>query len=141
MAEAFARKLAAERGLRDITFSSAGTSAFEGNPASDAAVLVGLERGVDLSLHRSRALDALTLDNDTIALALSESHLRTIRAIAPHVRAYLLHDFATRGEGRRSVRDPFGGDLEEYRAAADDIEAMLAGVIDRLLAEQQSRAH
>ena len=136
LAESLARKIATERGLRNVTFSSAGTNTVIGSAATDGAILVGLERDIDLSRHRSRPLDAALATDDTLFLALSESHLGAIHHIAPHARAMLLDEFATRGKEHRSVPDPFGGELSEYRAAADTIEAMLDRALDRLVAEQ-----
>ncbi|HXC26267.1 MAG TPA: low molecular weight protein arginine phosphatase, partial [Gemmatimonadaceae bacterium] len=49
LAEALAQKLAADRGITGVTFASAGTGALDGAPANDASILVGIERGVDLS--------------------------------------------------------------------------------------------
>jgi protein-tyrosine-phosphatase len=138
LAEALARKLAAERGLSGITFESAGTSAYEGAAASDGSVLVGLERGVDLSRHRARLLTSDLVREDTIILAMATSHLTAVNAIVPTAQAYLLDDFASRGKHRRSVADPFGGDLAGYREAADDIQAMLSDVLDRLMADRTS---
>ena len=43
MAEAIARHIAAERGLDDVTVASAGTSAWDGAPASDGGLLVAME--------------------------------------------------------------------------------------------------
>ena len=43
MAEAIARKIAIERGLHEVDAISAGTSAHEGSPASDGALLVGIK--------------------------------------------------------------------------------------------------
>ena len=48
LAEAIARKVAIERGLPDVEVASAGTSAWDGAAASDGALLVGLERRLDL---------------------------------------------------------------------------------------------
>ena len=45
MAEAIARRFASGRGLGDVVGGSAGTSAWEGAPASDGALLVALEHG------------------------------------------------------------------------------------------------
>jgi protein-tyrosine-phosphatase len=134
LAEALARRMGAERGL-DMTFASAGTGAVVGAPATDAAILVGLERGVDLSRHRSRPFAASNIGSDTIVLAMSSGHVSGIRAVAPNVRVFLLDEYASHGSSHRSVADPFGGDLEEYRRAADEIEAMLAPALDRLAAE------
>jgi hypothetical protein len=44
MAEALARREAIERGLADVDVNSAGTSAWDGAPASDGALLVAMVR-------------------------------------------------------------------------------------------------
>jgi protein-tyrosine-phosphatase len=138
LAEALARKMAAERGITGVTFASAGTGALDGALATDASILVGLERNVDLSLHRARNLTANLVDSETLILVLATSHLAAVRAIAPSATVYLLDEYASHGERHRSVPDPFGGDLEEYRAAADTIESMLPGTLDRIASEGAS---
>ncbi len=139
LAEALARQMAADRGIEGVTFASAGISVLEGAPANDASMLVGIERGLDLSPHRARMLTPDMVDANTLLLTLATSHLSAVRDIAPGATVYLLDDYASRGEHRRSVSDPFGGGLEEYRAAADDIEAMLPGALDRIASEGASR--
>ena len=57
LAEAIARKISIERGLQDVEVASAGTSAWDGAPASDGALLVGMERNMDLSAHRAQSLN------------------------------------------------------------------------------------
>ncbi|MEO7367810.1 MAG: hypothetical protein ABIZ36_07625, partial [Gemmatimonadaceae bacterium] len=56
LAEAIARRLADERGIYDVTVGSAGTSAWPDAPASDGALLVAMEHGLDLGDHRARVL-------------------------------------------------------------------------------------
>jgi protein-tyrosine-phosphatase len=133
IAEVLARQLAARRGVTGVTFASAGTSASAGAPASDGSVLIGLERGVDLSRHRARLLTPALVDDDTLIMAMASSHLLAIQSIVPGARAFLFDDFASRGESMRNVSDPFGGDLAGYRKAADTLEPMLHGMLDRLV--------
>jgi len=123
-----------QRGL-DVTFASAGTGAALGAPANDGAILVGIERGVDLSRHRSRPLLPAAAAGDTIVLAMAPAHIQAIRAVAPGARIFLLDEFSSNGASARAVADPYGGDLGDYRDAADAIEEMLVGVLDRLSAE------
>ena len=56
LAEAVARRIIVERALSDVDVQSAGTSAWDGAPASDGALLVGMERNLDLSMHRAQTL-------------------------------------------------------------------------------------
>lgn len=135
LAEALARRTAQQRGI-DATFASAGTGAALGSPATDGAILVGLERGVDLSRHRSRPLLPAAISNDTVVLAMSSGHIAGISAIVPKARVYLLDEYGSHGASMRAVADPYGGDLTDYRIAADAIEAMLDAVLDRLTSER-----
>ena len=135
LAEALARHVAQQRGL-DITFGSAGIGAALGSPATDGAILVGLERGVDLSRHRSRPLLPGAVDKNTVVLVMAPGHVSGARAAAPNARIYLLDEYASNGESMRQVADPYGGDLDDYRSAADAIENMLGGVLDRLVEER-----
>jgi protein-tyrosine-phosphatase len=139
LAEAIARHMAEERGITDVSFTSAGIGAVQGAPASDPAVLIGIERGLDLSRHRSRQFTAALADANTLVLGLSGSHVQAAKLIAPDARIYLLDEYASRGATYRSVSDPFGGELADYRTAADDIEVMLASALDRIAAERVTR--
>lgn len=131
--------MAAERGLQ-VGFASAGTGAARGASANDGAILVGIERGLDLSRHRSRPLLPEDVTSDTIILAMSESHLPGIQAVAPRARVALLDEYASRGASARSVADPFGGDLNDYRRAADEIEEMLGAALDRISADSSAES-
>lgn len=134
LAEALARRAAQERGIH-ATFASAGTGAALGSPATDGAILVGIERGVDLSRHRSRPLLPAAITKDTVVLGMAEGHIAGIRAVSPHARVLLLDEYASYGASTRGVADPYGGDLADYRTAADAIESMLSAMLDRVVAE------
>jgi protein-tyrosine-phosphatase len=134
LAEALAFRAAKKRGIA-ATFSSAGIGAALGSPANDGAILVGLERGVDLSRHRSRPLLPGAVTPDSVVLVMAAGHLSGVRAITPNARVYLLDEYASNGISMRDVADPYGGDLDDYRTAADSIESMLDGVLDRVASE------
>lgn len=140
MAEAIARKIAIERGLQDVEAISAGTSAHPGSPASDGALLVGMERNMDLSLHRSQVLTRDLVREADLILAMGDHHLDRIEALGGSGRAFLLADFASRGKSVRAISDPVGMDLDVYRATADELEDEIRRVLDRITAERGSRA-
>src|SRR3954463_8334410 len=98
LAEALARKVIIERGLTDVDVQSAGTSAWDGAPASDGALLVGMERGLDLSQHRSQTLTRELIQSSDLVLAMGPHHLERIEALGGTGKAYLLTDFASRGK-------------------------------------------
>jgi protein-tyrosine-phosphatase len=132
MAEAIARHLIAARNRTDIEVASAGTQAWEGSPASDGALLVGMERGIDLSSHRSRPLTREILDASDLVLVMAPSHLALVKEMKPDSNAHLLGGYAAGEEKGFTVQDPFGGDLAAYRETADDLERELASLLERL---------
>ena len=136
MAEAIARKVAIERGLMEVDVASAGTSAWDGAAASDGAMLVGIERRLDLGNHRSRQLTrALVADADMI-FAMGPHHLERVEALGGAGKAWLLAAYPAAGGGGRAINDPMGGDLDLYRATADELETEIRRVFDHLAAER-----
>ena len=138
IAEAVARRVIIERGLSDVEIQSAGTSAWDGAPASDGALLVGMERNLDLSQHRSQTLTRELVRDADLILAMGPHHLERIEALGGTGKAYLLTDFASRGASSRPVNDPIGGELEVYRATVDELEEEVRRVFDRITAERSS---
>ncbi len=138
LAEAIARKLTIERGIVDIDVASAGTSAWDGASASDGALLVGLERGLDLNAHRSRQLDRDLVQSADLLLAMGPHHLERIEALGGAGKGHLLTAYASRGTQTRPVNDPMGGELDVYRATADELEREVLLVLDRVAAEHGS---
>lgn len=138
LAEALARKLMVERGLSDVEVLSAGTSAWNGAPATDGALLVGLERNLDLSLHRAQTLTRELVRDADLVLAMGPHHLERIEALGGSGRSYLLTEYASRGATARPVNDPIGGELDLYRATADELDQEIRRVFDRLTADRSS---
>ncbi|MBV6520907.1 MAG: Protein-arginine-phosphatase [Gemmatimonadaceae bacterium] len=139
MAEAIARREAIERGLIDVEASSAGTSAWDGAPASDGALLVAMERGSDLSSHRAQQLSRELVSMQDLILSMGSHHLERVEALGGVGTAHLLSAYASNGERRDDVSDPFGGDLEAYRATWRDLERDIRRVFDRLAAGRAPR--
>ena len=136
LAEAIARKVAVERGLGDVEVASAGTSAWDGAPASDGALLIGMERRLDLSNHRAQSLTRRLVEGSDLILAMGPHHLDRIEALGGGSKAFLLADYASHGASGRAISDPIGGELDVYRATADELEREIRRVFDRIMAER-----
>jgi len=139
LAEAITRQQAAERGL-DLDASSAGISAWEGAPASDGALLVGMEHRADLGEHRSRQLTREIVDEADLVLVMGPAHLERVEAMGGKGKAFLLTDYASRGAAARAISDPYGGDLDTYRATYEELASAIRQVLDRVEAERPRNA-
>lgn len=132
LAEAIAKRMIADAGRTDLETWSAGTNAWDGSPASDGALLVGIERGLDLSEHRSRLLTREIVAESDLVLVMAPSHLSRVKELEPASNAHMLTSFASGRDEGDAVQDPFGGDLEAYREAFDEIERALSGLLDKI---------
>lgn len=132
MAEGIARTAVANISGTKATFASAGTSAWDGAPASDGALLVGLERHVDLNAHRARVLTRDIVAESDLILGMGVHHVERASVLGGDGKTFLLADYAERAESGHAIADPFGGDLDLYRSTADELERMVALVLVRI---------
>lgn len=137
MAEGIARRLTASRGLGDVHVESAGTSAWDGAPASDGALLVSMEQGLDLNAHRARVLSREIVMQAEVILVMSGHHRDRAHALGGEGRTFLLTDYASRSSLGNPVLDPFGGDLDTYRSTYAEMEREITRVLDRITAERR----
>ena len=119
-----------EAGRDDVIVESAGTNAWDGSPASDGSILIGVERNLDLSQHRARRLTAEMIEAADLVLVMSHEHLARVRELDSTANVYLLGGYGV--SSPRVIPDPFGGELDDYRATADDLEQELKGILDRI---------
>ena len=106
----FAEALARDLDDRvDVEFSSAGTSAIDGTPATATGVAVAAELGIDMRSHRARSLTAEVLGRSDLVYGMEQEHLRPVLALDRGARVELL-----RPDGA-AIPDPYGGDRNEYR--------------------------
>ena len=138
LAEAIARRIVIERGLTDVDVASAGTSAWEGAPASDGALLVGIERGLDLSQHRAQPLSRDLVAAHDLVLVMGPHHLERVEALGGGGKAFTLASFASHGRADRAISDPIGAELEVYRATYAELEREIRRALDRVTAERSS---
>lgn len=134
MAEAIARKIVIERGLVDVDVASAGTSAWDGAAASDGALLVGMERRLDLGNHRSQQLTRALVAAADLIFAMGPHHLERVEALGGADKGYLLKDYPSRAGSGQAISDPMGAELDVYRTTADELEVEIRRVFDHLAA-------
>ena len=119
---------------RGLHLASAGTMTGGGSPASDQAIAAAGELGLDLTAHRSRAMQPDLVRQAARIYALTRSHLEMILltqpAAAPKCKLLDPQD--------RDIPDPFGGDLATYRVARGSIEAAVKARLPEILGSIES---
>jgi protein arginine phosphatase len=132
MAEAMMQEALVNRGVEQVTVSSAGTGAWDGAPVSEGAYLVGLEHGLDLSTHRAQLLTRELVKSADLILTMSGHHRARVTELGGEDKVHVLGEYAGRDENRAEVSDPFGSDLASYRQTYDELQELIGGVVSRV---------
>jgi protein-tyrosine phosphatase len=114
MAAGVLRKELGEDGAR-VDTSSAGTGAWEDQPATRDAIAVAGAEGVDLNAHRSRRVTPTMLRGADLVLVMDRNQLAAVQAMGvPAGRAHVLSEWPEPGEPALPVSDPYGASREAY---------------------------
>jgi protein-tyrosine-phosphatase len=145
MAEGILRKVVAEHSAADVHIESlsAGTMGMVGMPASEWAVDVCAEYGIDISQHRSRAATRKLLHNVDLVLALAADHYAYCEELnVPPERLYLLREFPGKREPnqRLSIADPIGRPREMYQEVFFQIDEALRQGLPEIFERARARA-
>jgi protein-tyrosine phosphatase len=120
MAAAYFRHRAPDENLGHVVADSAGTLGIEGAPASDEAIRVLDEIGIDLRAHRSRGIRDTDVRTSDFIVAMSYEHLDFLAETFPRGggRRLLLRAFeggSVPSSHALGLDDPMGRSLRVYR--------------------------
>lgn len=130
MAKFLLQDVAQRNGL-DVETQSAGTAASYGEPATEEAIAVLQELGIDAKSHRSQPLSWELLDWADWVLTMTESQKRYILSIAPELKGkvFTLKEFV--GEDGE-IPDPYGTSRQAYRQTRDEIARLVQKLVEKL---------
>lgn len=126
------------------TVSSAGISAFDGDPASlNARIVLNECWNIDISSHKAKRLDANDIENAFLILTMTRSHKKAICSAFPQIesKVFTLKEYAYGLGFEKSmedydysldITDPYGMPLEVYRKCAEEIKDAADKVIEKL---------
>jgi len=131
MAEGILRDRWAKIGRDDLSVSSMGIHALDGQPASEFARQVCREQGIDISAHVSRQLVYDELTAAHLILMMEQVQKEFVKTFFPRIdeKLSLLGAWPDSETRKSNIDDPMGGTLKAYRRAFDAI----AFHIDRIL--------
>jgi len=113
---------------------SAGVNAWGNQPASRHAITVMEEDGLCLLKHRATLVSDEIIKSAKLVLTMTETHKMILLSDYPGEKTKIFNLGEYAGENV-DISDPFGGSLEEYRACAAQIKALLVKAARRLEAE------
>ena len=112
--------------------TSAGTYTHKGMQTNEEVLTVLKSYGIDASAHRTQVISRRKIHNHNLVLCLASNHKEALRIEFPDMkeRIYLLSEMVGL---TTSVDDPIGGPLEEYEAAAKEINDYLTEGFERIV--------
>jgi protein-tyrosine phosphatase len=125
LAEELLRRALGARGM-EAEVRSAGLWAQPGLPASEGVGAAARLRGVDLSRHRARQLEASDLGDADLVLVMTASQKDSVARLAKRSSAKVVL------LGEADIADPYMGDAATYEACAVEIEAGVEVIADRV---------
>jgi len=113
VAAALLEELGPDRGRVEV--ASAGTAAWEGQPASPTTVELAAQEGLELRSHRSRRVTPALARAADLILVMDRDQARAVQALgADPQRTHVLSEWPEPGEPGLPVSDPFGASREAY---------------------------
>ena len=129
MAEALLRN--ALRGQEEILVESAGLGALVGEPASEYAVVLMKERGIDISSHRARQLQPELVNKADLILVMESGHKKAIETADVTVRGKV---FRLGETSDRDIVDPYRRSRAVFEDVLEDIDEGIADWVKQLTA-------
>jgi protein-tyrosine-phosphatase len=115
-----------------VRVESAGIATVPGAPASEGALVVAQESGIDLTLHRSQPLSIELITWADLILGMGPSHLVGVAELGGGEKAALITDFLDDENLGTAIEDPFGREVEQYRETYQQLEHAINGLLNRL---------
>lgn len=133
MAAGLLRQRLSEEGL-DARYQviSAGVWAVDGRPASENAIAVMEERGIDITDHIAHTLTSDDVAEADLILVMSQEHAHMICSTWPQY-GWKVRRLSEMAGKRQDIQDPYGDPIEEYRACADAIARHIDRGFPRIL--------
>lgn len=134
MAEALCKDIIKKAGEADgnsIEARSAGISNVNGADASDQALMVLRERGIDMSRHKSRVVDQDIVDWADLVLCMEMEQLKSLQHSFPGDSAKL-HLLAEYCGSKGDISDPSGKPTGDYEDCARQLEVLVTSLVRKM---------
>ncbi len=132
MAEYLFKNLVKNDGFEpdSVSIRSAGIGNTHGSDASDQAIQVMHERGLDISRHKARTINWNIVNESDLILCMSQEQVSNLRQLYTDAenKIHLLTEFCG---SQGDIDDPSGGPTRVYESCAGQLEELL-----KILAEK-----
>lgn len=141
MAEGIFKEMLKKNNQKHIKVSSAGISATEGQPANLKAIKVLEEKGIDISLHRSKQINDDMIKRSDLILTMTDIHKKIIKKYFPNSinKIFTLKEYAYKindekmDRNNSDIADPYGMDYIVYEQSMMEIDAEIEKIARKLI--------
>lgn len=135
IAEAIFRKRFSELGREDIGVFSMGIYGLDSHAASDFAVKVCSEHGIDISGHKSSPLVPSILKSSDMIFTMELDQKEFLLTFFPQVadKVFLLAAWPGNEKRKNDIKDPIGASIRVYRKVFDTIQFHIERIMPSLL--------
>lgn len=134
MAEGMFKKMLKEAAQKKegVRVISAGTATMKGLKASENAIRVMEEKGIDLTYHAATPITKDLIEEADLILTMTKNHKQQVLQMVPTAKekVYTLKEYA--GD-TGDILDPFGQSVCVYRDCAKEIEEGLKVLVQKIL--------
>ena len=127
MAEALLRKALEHKPATRV--SSAGLGALAGHAASEHAIDLMSERGIDISGHKARQLTPDMISDSDLILVMEQRHRKAIDSVEPAARGKIYRLCEWSGD---DIPDPYGEPRHAFEEALDLIDQGVGDWVKKL---------
>ncbi len=120
--------------LENIEIYSCGIFAQSGDNATDNAVEVANEYGVDLKKHKATNIRNSKIEEMDLILCATMSHKYNVLQMYPDLqgKVYTMKEYIDSDEKSKDIRDPWGYDIATYRFCIAEIDKCLDKIIEKI---------
>ncbi len=124
-----------------VQVESAGTAAWEGQPATEHSITLAEREGVGLRSHRSRRVTPALVRAADLILVMERGHLAAVQMLgADPERTHVLSEWPPPGEPSLLVSDPYGASIEAYEECWRRIQRHVQRVIPQIREASRTRS-
>ncbi|WHH57537.1 low molecular weight protein arginine phosphatase [Petroclostridium sp. X23] len=136
MAQVLFEEMVKDHGIEGIEVLSAGTSVFYPSGASEKAIQVMRDKGIDLTQHRAQQVTCEMIGQADLILTMTNNHRQALVTMCPEAadKIFTLKEYAygMRPNDVVDISDPFGLSIEHYSICSDQIVQALEKVVEKI---------
>jgi protein-tyrosine-phosphatase len=143
MAEGILRYRMHELGRDDFRIASMGIHGLDEHRASESAIVVSADAGIDISGHISRPLLPEELNGADLIFTMELIQKEFIDIFFPPVsdRTFLLGSWPGKEKKKNNIKDPIGGSFNDYHKTFELLYSHIDRIVPELLDKFPKRSH